>query len=481
MNLDQEISVTSLFARHWVAMLATTIACIVLAGLLTAVMPRRYESTMKFLVNNERADLVITPERNQLEPPRQELTEAEVNSEMELLKSQDILHGVVADQKLYLPYLSNPHASPTAKDIERAVLALEKNLNITAVHRTNIIQVAYKTDDPDKAVGVLHNLGTRYMAAHLTAHGAPGTYQFFADQTKHYADQLQDARAALVTFRRTTSLFSMQQQQSADIDGLQSTEGQLKDTQVKITEQMARSEANQRELSRLSNRVTTQVRAVPNQMAVQQLGTMLADLHNRRITLAVKFKPGDRLLRELDEQIASTEQQLRHIQSAPATEQTTDVNPIRQGVESEISRGQVELKALVARKDALTSARAAYLDELAGMEKDSMTLQQLQQAEKEALDNYNLYTRKMDEAGLADWLDRAKFSNVAMIETPTASPIPVSPKLGVNLAVGGVFGFLLAIMIAFWRDSRPTSRRKEPAMDVTNLYPARPFQAVTGD
>jgi uncharacterized protein involved in exopolysaccharide biosynthesis len=65
MPADQDISVTALFERHWVAMLATPVICIALAALVTTIMPRRYESTMKFLVNNERADLVITPERNQ--------------------------------------------------------------------------------------------------------------------------------------------------------------------------------------------------------------------------------------------------------------------------------------------------------------------------------------------------------------------------------------------------------------------------------
>jgi uncharacterized protein involved in exopolysaccharide biosynthesis len=466
MPTDQDISVIGLFERHWAAMLTVPVICIVLAALLTTVIPRRYESKMQFLVNNERADLVITPERNQLEPPRQDLTEAEVNSEMELLKSQDILRGVVADQKLYRPYLRDPQDSPTPKNIERAILALEKNLNVTAVHRTNIIQVAYKTDDAGKAVAVLDTLGKLYLAEHLAAHGAPGTYQFFAEQQKHYADRLLEARAELTAFHRTASLFSMPQQQSADIDGLQSTASQLKETEVKIVEQQARLAANHREVSNLSDRMTTQVRAVPNQMAVQQLSTMLADLHNRRITLAVKFKPGDRLIKELDQQIASTEDQLHHLQTEPATEQTTDVNPIRETAASEISRGQVEVRALEA---------------LAGMEKDSIKLQQLQQGEKEALDNYDLYTRKMDEARLADWLDRAKFSNVAMIETPTLSPIPVSPKLGVNLAVGGVFGFLLAIMIAFWRDSGRGSRGKRSRVDVANLYPARPFQPAAGD
>ena len=239
------------------------------------------------------------------------------------------------------------------------------------------------------------------------------------EQQKHYADRLLEARAALTAFHQTASLFSMPQQQSADIDGLQSTASQLKETEVKIVEQQARLVANHREVSSLSDRMTTQVRAIPNQMAVQQLSTMLADLQNRRITLAVKFKPGDRLIKELDQQIASTQEQLHHLQTEPATEETTDVNPIRETAASEISRGQVELRALEARKAALTTTRTAYLDELTGMEKDSIKLQQLQQEETEALDNYKLYTRKMDEARLADWLDRAKFSNVAMVETPT--------------------------------------------------------------
>jgi uncharacterized protein involved in exopolysaccharide biosynthesis len=127
------------------------------------------------------------------------------------------------------------------------------------------------------------------------------------------------------------------------------------------------------------------------------------------------------------------------------------------------------------------TTRDSYLGELTGMEQESITLRQLQQQETEALDNYNLYTRKMDEARLADWLDRAKISNVAMIEAPTSSPIPVSPKLGVDLAVGGVFGFLFAIMIAFWRNSGPGSKGKDFTVDVADLYPARSFQAASGD
>ena len=74
--------------------------------------------------------------------------------------------------------------------------------------------------------------------------------------------------------------------------------------------------------------------------------------------------------------------------------------------------------------------------------------------EKEAQDNYTLYTHRLDEARLAEALDRDKFSNVVMIERPTASAIPVTPNLSLNLAAGLVFGLVLAAGVAFFREVR---------------------------
>src|SRR5215469_4788555 len=64
------------------------------AGLL---MPRKYESEMKILVNRDRVDAAVTPNPDgpvatALVPP---VTEEDLNSEVELLKSRDLLEQVV--------------------------------------------------------------------------------------------------------------------------------------------------------------------------------------------------------------------------------------------------------------------------------------------------------------------------------------------------------------------------------------------------
>src|SRR5271166_5214914 len=63
-------------------------------AVVTFLMPKQYESRMKILVKNERADPIIsaTPSGND---SRGEVGEAQINSEIELLDSDDLLTQVV--------------------------------------------------------------------------------------------------------------------------------------------------------------------------------------------------------------------------------------------------------------------------------------------------------------------------------------------------------------------------------------------------
>lgn len=452
--------------------------CIAIAGLLTTVMPRRYEATMKFLVNNERADLVITPEKAPAYTSRADVTETEVNSEIELLKSQDLLENVVRDTRLYNSG-KNEITNPSRLTIARALRTLQRDLKIEAVRKTNIVNVSYRAPDPDVAVNVLRDLGDRYLTAHLAAHSTPGTYKFFTEQVERYSLQLTRVRAALGVFHRQKQLFSLPQQQSAAVEQLASVEARLKTTNAEIAEQQARLSENQIQLAALPERVTTQVRSMPNQYAVEHLQSLLADLRNKRIDLAMKFKPGDRFLVEIDSQISATEQQLADIQTHSAAEQTTDLDTLHQSLKADSARGVIALKALEARRTELGSMHASYLAQLDSMDSNNATLQNLEQYEKEALENYALYSRRLDEARLADSLDQQRFSNVVAVEKPVSSPIPVFPKLSLNLAVGAFMGAFLSLALAFFKESKGNS---SPAPEnEPQFFPDRAYHAQAGD
>ena len=59
-------------------------------------MPKRYESELKILVHRERADPIVTAQQTAaVEQNLPSLTEEDINSEVALLRSQDLLENVV--------------------------------------------------------------------------------------------------------------------------------------------------------------------------------------------------------------------------------------------------------------------------------------------------------------------------------------------------------------------------------------------------
>ena len=72
-------------------------ACALLCSVAAAVLlSRKYESRMEILVNRERLDPVVTTESTtQLPQMAPQVTEEEINSEVELLQSRDVLEKVV--------------------------------------------------------------------------------------------------------------------------------------------------------------------------------------------------------------------------------------------------------------------------------------------------------------------------------------------------------------------------------------------------
>ena len=77
----------------------------VVAGtaVVTYLLPNRYESRMKILVKNQRVDVAITPEATigvNAPTVENEVSENQINSEIELLTSKDLLTQVVKDTGL---------------------------------------------------------------------------------------------------------------------------------------------------------------------------------------------------------------------------------------------------------------------------------------------------------------------------------------------------------------------------------------------
>lgn len=427
----------------------------VVAGtiLVTLLLPNRYDSRMKILVKNQRVDVAITPEAtNGLNAPSVEndVSENQINSEIELLTSKDLLTQVVKDTGLAKNETSLfGRPAPEAERVEKAVNQLTKDLNITPVRKANIITVSYSSGSAQTAAAVLKRLGDLYLEKHLKLNHPTGASDFFKDRAEEYETQLKDSEQRLSSFQQQNNLVALSQQKDLTLQKTAEARTKMLDAEAALNEATNRIARVEQQLDSMPKRIVTQSRQLPNQYSAERLNTMMVELQNKRTQLLTKFRPEDRLVREVDAQIKTTRDALSRAEGKTSVEEATDLNPLRQTLETELSRARLDQAGAKARRDTLAAQLQQYDASLKKLEGDTTTHDDLQRQKKEAEDNYQLYAKKREEARIADELDRQKITNVSIAEAATVPQLPSAPNRPVNLMLGLVLAGFLSLGSVF--------------------------------
>jgi len=362
---------SALFRRR-VLVLFTFFAVAVGTAVITYLLPNKYESRMKILVKNQRVDVAITPEATGGAPVGvdNEVSENEINSEIELLTSRDLLTQVAKESGLGQAKTSSFWRKPVpeAERIEKAATDLSKELVITPVKKANVISISYSANSPEVAAAVLKQLGDLYLEKHLKLHHPTGASDFFKDKADQYETQLHDSEKQLTDFQQDNNLVVLGQQKDLTLQKTAEAKSKLLESEAAVHEATNRINRIEQQLADTPKRIVTQSKSIPAQYSAERLNTMMVELQNRRTQLLTKFRPDDRLVREVDAQIRTTREALAKAESQTATEQATDLNPLRQTLETELSRARLEQTGAQARRDTLAAQLRDYEGSLKKLE-----------------------------------------------------------------------------------------------------------------
>lgn len=443
-EIDRSMTLVGAIRRRWKLFLMEFFGIYSIASIVIFCLPSLYESEMELLVNNERQDLVVTPEDDAHTILSNELSEIQVNSEIEVLRSNEILRDVVLKAHLqeHEPgtVQAAGEASPAAVDHARR--RLEKALKISAVKKSNIIAVSYRAKNPELAHAVLKQLLDTYLTAHLKAHGTPGSYGFFQEEAASFFKQLQHAEDDLTIFRERYSALIMPEEKDILMQRAVDAQASLEETESQIAEYTQKVDEDNHAMRGLQSRVTTQIRTIPQQALVERLTEMLAEEQNRRTQLLAKFLLNDRMVLEVEKEVADTTVLLETVQKQSSIEQATDINAVRQEVEKDLHTARANLAGLQARRQAQSALVHVYQQRMFELAGASVRHDALVRHVKELEDNYQLYEKKREESRIAQSLDQQRITNVAVIEQPSIPVLPASPRIKLDL-------FLALILSAF--------------------------------
>ena len=413
-----------------------------------------YRSQLRVLVRRGRSDPPVAAQQNApADFSRAEVTEEELNSEVELLKDDDVLRGVVEANDLashdWLRWLRPKE--PAAARVQRAAKRLANRLDVESIKKTNLIAVSYDAGDPKLAASVLQSLSTIYLQKHMQVHRPGGQLQFFDEQTSESRKQLEEAQRKLLEFTQARGVVSASQQRDQALQRLDAVEAGYRQTQVEMSETEQRVQKLNTELRELPQRSTTQVRTANNPELERSLEASLLDLELKKTQLLTKFEPGHRLVKEVDEEIVQAKSAIAAEKLTPVRDETTDKSADYEWANSELQKARVDMQGFAAREVATSALLAEYRNRARKLGQDAITQDDLMSSEKAAQDNYLLYVNKREEARMGNALDAGGIVNVAIAEEPFVPSLPVWPA-GTVVLVGIVTALTTGAAAAFAAD-----------------------------
>jgi uncharacterized protein involved in exopolysaccharide biosynthesis len=438
--------------RHQRAIVITFLAILLGAVLAAVFIPADYQASTKFLIERSRVDPIVSPGQ-EAGAPRSEVTEEQLNSEVELLQSDDVLRQVVLTTGLHkhktvLDYVGIKTSEP--KRIAGAIVRLQKELVIVPVRKSNLITVTYIASDPNLAVRVLQTLDEAYLEKNRAVHHPPGEFQFFDQQTENYKKNLADAEAQLKLFSQQEGGVSPQLARDITLQKLSEFSATLQQTYADIASAEQRIDALEKQSGTTPERLITQKHSSDDAQVLQNLKSTLMTLELKRTELLTKYQPTYPLVQEVDKQITETRSSIQAEESKPLLEETTDRNPTYAWVNEELAKARADESGLKARAAAMQTIVAKYQANAHDLDQKGIQQQDLMRKVKTEEENYLLYQHKREDARMTDALDRTRILNVAIAEQPATPALRSNPPwkvllLGVALAFSFSLGMALTL------------------------------------
>ncbi len=390
---------------------------------------KTYESHVTYLVRSEGAAFPITTFDNQgavAEMTSELVSDTQIGTEVELL----------SDTELHRKVLQSLQPQSSAAKIDGQLISFGKHLKVLPIPKTTLISVTYIGTSRESANATLKALNQQYLASRASIRGSDKAFKFFDSEANRYYRQLQADQHGLAEFESQNQVTLLEEEKDLVTRRLSETRAFLNENEASQAESSRKLAKMMVQHDTLPSRIETQKRQLPDQLSEGHFNSLLVDLQNKRQELLTKYHESDRHVQEVDQQIQNTRLGLEQVKASTATEVQSDVNPIRTAVDLDLEHLKVQTVGLQAAQKSLKSQIAAYEGKLQQLDQITAQHDDLVRSIRQDEGDYDLYSKRREEARIDKTLDGNKIANVSLVAGPAINPERLSQRV---LAIASVY------------------------------------------
>lgn len=465
-----------LLFRRRTAFLETAGIIVGLVVLGTLLWPPTYQSTAEILVQNNRAQLLVSPGLQTGSPQNpavvtNPVSEEDLNSEVELITSIELIKQAIAGLPLRPDgsaasllhstvglMLDIPtdgyrllHGAPPLTSRDQWALKLARHLSASVIKRSDVIEISFRARDSRWAKVFLTRLIDQYMDYHARLSHDPQAARFFDRQAGVLQAQLNASEENLRQLQDKTGITSLPDQKQALVNRLSELQLQYAQNSAQLASTRQQVTALNQELVKTPQRIGKEQRSVQN-MALAQLKDEVMKLQSERAELLTRYQPNSRRISEIDARMNAAQRILDRENHLEVQEVSTDLNPVWVAVDQSLKESTANASALAASHDALDKQIQGMRGQLTELVDNGVKIEQLQRNVETAKEAYLSYVRKGEEARAAQGLNSNEILNVNLAQAPNEPLQPVSPVLWLNLLAGLVLAAVAGLGAAYWEE-----------------------------
>jgi capsular exopolysaccharide synthesis family protein len=386
-----------------------------------------------------------------------------VETEAEIIRSHPIAIKVITSLDL--------------KDSKGEKIELEaflKSLDLKAVRGTDIMQVSYKSTNPQESANVVNAVLKYYLELNIQNNRTEARLarEFLSKQLPEVEQQVTQAEGKLRKFKEQNKVIELEVEARVNLEAL----GQLDEELATRQGQLASAESRTRTLQQQMNLDTQQVldvTALSQSPSVQRVLTEYQNIQRDIAVAQTKYTKDSPVVVDLALREAALKQELekRISQTIGSSnlraKQNLQIGTLQQSLAQDLVRSEAERLALsnqIAELQKVYISNKQRLDSLPRLE------QQQIQFQRQLLVAQTTYQEFLKQFQVVRLLEEQNVGNARIVAEALVPDRPISPRVSLNLAIGAFLGILLGVGTALLLEAMDKSIKNiEQVKRILNL------------
>lgn len=350
-----------------------------------------------------------------------------------------------------------------------------KNLSVKPVKGADILSITYKSTNKIQARKVPELLVKEYIQNDIqtSRQQSKATREFIQQQLPKTERNVINAEAALRKFKEQNQVTALQEEAKASVTLIGDLTKEITTTQAQFEDVSAQTNDLQRRVG-LDSKQAVALSTLSQAPAVQQAFVSLQKVQDELTVQRTRYRSPHPIILELERKQAALQEYLQDRVAAVlgkrenASESDLQMTELQRNLIGELIKAETARAGVYNRLKVLSFNYNVLRERSSRIPRLEEALRQLERKLAVAQGTYESLLKSLQEANL---IENRTIGNASIVSPSLLEEKPISPKILLNLALGGVLGLILAAAAMLLVESRDIKVRDREQLRKIFGYP----------